>query len=343
MSATISEPKPYPHPHVNEDWLAKLREEVLEPDQPIIDAHHHLWDRKSGVYFLDELLADLDAGHNVTQTVYIQCGTAFRKDGPAELRPVGETEFVAGIAEQAKTRGRSGVCDGIVGYCDFRIGERIDAVLEAHIAAGGGRFKGIRQSAGWDKAILVQTSAPAPEGLLRDPAFHAGVGRLRKYGLSYESSLYYPQVPELTALARMFPDLPILANHCAGPVLVGHHAVDLADTFARWRANLRELASCPNVVIKLGGQAMTVRGVNFHLEPLPPSSGELASAWHPHMEACIEAFGPDRCMFESNFPVDKGMCSYVSIWNAFKRIAAGCSADEKRALFHDTAKRFYRL
>ena len=331
------EQKAYPHPHVNKAWLARLREDVLEPDLPIVDAHHHMWERASGVYLMPELRADLDAGHKVVGTVYIQCGYGFRTDGPAELRPVGETETIVRITSGA------GVCAGIVGYTDFRLGDRVDAVLEAHVAAGQGRFRGIRQSAGWDPAILTQTSAPAQPGLLADPAFRAGLARLGQFGLSYESSLYHPQLPELAALARAFPDLPILANHCGGYIAIGPHAVDPADTFARWRAGLRELAACPNVFLKLGGQAMSIRGVSFHEAVLPPSSGELANAWRPVMETCIETFGASRCMFESNFPVDKGMCSYVSVWNAFKRIAAGCSADEKADLFHGSAARFYKL
>jgi len=337
------QPAAYPHPHVNEAWLARVREDVLEPDLPIVDAHHHLWTRPSGRYLLDELRADLGAGHNVRATVFIQCGYAFRTDGPPELRPVGETETVAAVAAEATAAGLPGVCAGIVGYCDFRLGERVEAVLEAHVQAGAGRFRGIRQSAGWDPAILTQTSAPAPAGLLADPAFRAGLARLRKFGLTYESSLYHPQLPELAALARALPDQPILANHCGGLIRIGPHADDPAATFAAWRDGLRELAKCPNVVLKLGGMAMTIRGLNFQDGVLPPSSGELANAWRPIMETCIEVFGADRCMFESNFPVDKGMCSYVAVWNAFKRVAAACSDDEKASLFHGTAARFYRL
>ena len=337
------QPAAYPHPHVNEAWLARVREDVLEPDLPIVDAHHHLWTRPSGRYLLDELRADLCAGHNVRATVFIQCGYAFRTDGPPELRPVGETETVAAVAAEATAAGLPGVCAGIVGYCDFRLGERVEAVLEAHVQAGAGRFRGIRQSAGWDPAILTQTSAPAPAGLLADPAFRAGLARLGKFGLTYESSLYHPQLPELAALARALPDQPILANHCGGLIRIGPHADDPAATFAAWRDGLRELAKCPNVVLKLGGMAMTIRGLNFQDGVLPPSSGELANAWRPIMETCIEVFGADRCMFESNFPVDKGMCSYVAVWNAFKRVAAACSDDEKASLFHGTAARFYRL
>jgi predicted TIM-barrel fold metal-dependent hydrolase len=333
----------YPHPHVNEAWLARLHEAILEPELPIVDAHHHLWERATGRYLLDELRADLGSGHNVRATVFIQCGYGYRPDGPPELRPVGETETVARIAAQAEAAGVPGVCAGIVGYTDFRLGSQVDAVLEAHVQAGGGRFRGIRQSAGWDPAILTQTSAPAPAGLLADPAFRDGLARLGRFGLSYECSLYHPQLPELTDLARALPNQPMLVNHCGGPIPVGPHAADPAATFTAWRDGLRELARCPNVFLKLGGQAMTIRGLAFHTAVLPPSSGELAAAWRPHMETCIETFGVERCMFESNFPVDKGMCSYPAVWNAFKRIAAGCSADEKAALFHGSAERFYRI
>jgi L-fuconolactonase len=333
------EQKAYPHPHVHDAWLARLREDILEPELPIIDAHHHLWERPSGTYLLPQLKADVTAGHNVRGTVFIQCGYGYRDDGPPEQRPVGETETVVRIA----SGGGPGICAGIVGYTDFRLGDRVDAVLEAHVEAGKGRVRGIRQSAGWDPAILTQTSAPAQPGLLADPAFRAGLGRLGPFGLSYESSLYHPQLPELAALARALPELPILANHCGGYIAIGPHAEDLGETFSRWRAGLRELAACPNVYLKLGGQAMSIRGVAFHEQVLPPSSGELANAWRPVMETCIETFGANRCMFESNFPVDKGMCGYVSCWNAFKRIAAGCSAGEKADLFAGSAARFYRL
>ena len=343
MSNASTEARPYLHPHVNDAWLGRLREAILEPDLPIVDAHHHLWERPTGRYLLDELRADIGAGHNVRATVFIQCGYAYRSDGPQALRPVGETERVAAIAAQAVAAGVPGVCAGIIGYCDFRVVDEVDAVLQAHVAAGAGRFRGIRQSAGWDAAIVSTTSAVPPRGLLLDPAFRAGLARLGKFGLSYECSLYHPQLPELTDLARAFPDLPILANHCGGPIRIGPYAEHPAEAFDAWRTALRDLASCPNVVLKLGGQAMTIRGFTWHDAPLPPGSGELADAWRPTMETCIETFGANRCMFESNFPVDKGMCSYPVVWNAFKRLAAGCSAGEKAALFHGTATRFYKL
>ncbi|MEJ0015453.1 MAG: amidohydrolase family protein [Acetobacteraceae bacterium] len=342
MSQATGERPTFPHPHVNQAWLARLREDIIDPALPIVEAHHHLWDRPASPYLLEDLLADLGSGHNVRATVFIQCGFAYRSDGPPELRPVGETEHIAALAQRAEAAGVR-ACAGIVGHCDFRIGDAVDAVLEAHIAAGGDRFKGIRQSAGWDAAIAMPTSTVAPRGLLVDPAFRTGLRRLGRFGLSYEASFYHPQLPELIDLARAFPDQPICANHCGGPIRVGPYAAQPDAAFADWRRDLRELARCPNVVLKLGGQAMTIRGYTFHQEVLPPSSGELAAAWRPVMETCIEAFGPERCMFESNFPVDKGMCSYPVVWNAFKRLAAGYSDAEKAALFHGTASRFYRL
>ena len=215
-----------------------------------------MWERASGVYLLDQLNADLHAGHNVRGTVFIQCGYSYRTDGPEELRPVGETERVVAIARDAAP----GVCAGIVGYCDFRQIDRVDAVLEAHIAAGAGRFRGIRQSAGWDAAVVNTTTAVAPRYILADPTFRAGLARLGNHGLSYECSLYYPQLAELADVARAFPDLSILANHCAGPIMIGPYAEMRQETFVAWAAAVRDLASCPNVVVKLGGQAMPIRG-----------------------------------------------------------------------------------
>ena len=330
---------PFRHPRVDEVWLAKLREEVLEPELPVIDPHHHLWERESGVYLVPDLQRDLASGHDVRATVYVQCGYGYRTEGPEALRVVGETETVVRLTAGA----RRGVCAGIVGHADFRLGDAVEDVLAAHVEAGGGRFRGIRQSAGWDPGVQLVTATPAPKGLLLDPAFRDGLGRMAKFGLSYECSLYYPQLPEMLDLAQAFPDLPILVNHCAGFIGVGPHAEDSEGTFNRWRANLRELAECPNVALKLGGLAMPIRGFTFHEQPLPPSSGELVAAWRPIIETCIETFGAERCMFESNFPVDKAMCSYVVIWNAFKRLAAGCSVADKAALFHGSAARFYRL
>jgi L-fuconolactonase len=342
MSAT--QPLVVEHPNPNIAWLDRLREEVLDPDLPIIDPHHHLWDRPGSRYCLDELAADLNSGHNVVATVFLQCFWSYRAEGPEEMRPIGETEFVASVAAEAERRNiRQRVCAAIVGHVDFCAGERVDAVLEAHMAAAKGRFRGIRQVTARHPYLLASISTPPPLGLMRDAAFRAGFARLGKYGLSFDAWLYHTQLGELLDLARAFPAIPVVINHVGGPLGIGPFRAQRDEVFAAWRGGIRQLAACPNVHMKLGGLAMAINGFDFHRQVLPPSSGELAQAWRPWMEACIEAFDARRCMFESNFPVDKAMCSYPVLWNGFKRIAAGASADERNALFHDTAARFYRI
>jgi len=343
--STTAERTPFHHPRVRPDWLAKLHEDILDPDQPIIDPHHHLWHARPDRYLLKDLVEDIRTGHNVLATVFIQCGSAYRKDGPEELRPVGETEFVAAIAAETETGayGAFRACPGIVGHADCRLGERIDAVLDAHIRAGGGRFKGIRHSGTYDAGIAPTAPPGAPPGLYRDPEFRRGFARLANFGLTFEAWLYHPQLDDLVDLLRAHPGQTVVLNHFGGPLGVGPYEGKRDAVFQHWSASIRELARFPNLFIKLGGLAMNVNGFGYHHQPLPPGSGEMANAWRPYMHTAIEAFGPARCMFESNFPVDKGMCSYPVLWNAFKRIAAGCTAEEKADLFHRTAARFYGL
>ena len=345
MAAPPIERKPFHHPRVRPDWLAQLTETVLEPDLPIIDPHHHLWKARPDRYLLDDLVADLRTGHTVLATVFIQCGSEYLPDGPPELRPVGETEFVTAAARACESGGYGALraCAGIVGHADCRLGDRIDAVLEAHITAGDGRFKGIRHSGTYDAGIAPTAPPGAPPGLYREPGFKAGFARLARFGLTFEAWLYHPQLSDLFDLMRSFPDQKVVLNHFGGPLGVGPYEGKRADVFARWRDSMRELARFQNLHVKLGGLAMNVNGFGWHHEVLPPSSGEMALAWRPYVETAIELFGVNRCMFESNFPVDKGMCSYPVLWNAFKRLAAGCSDDEKAALFHRTAQRFYSL
>jgi len=345
MTAETNERKPFHHPRVRPDWLAMLREDILEPALPIIDPHHHLWRARPDRYLLEDLVADVKTGHNVRATVFIQCGSAYRKDGPEEMRPVGETEFVAAIAA-ATEHGEYGdfrACPGIVGHADCKLGDRIDAVLEAHIQAGGGRFKGIRHSGTYDPGIAPTAPPGAPPGVYLDPAFRSGFARLERLGLTFEAWLYHPQLGDLVDLLRAYPGQKVVLNHFGGPLGVGPYEGKRDEVLSSWRGHIRELAKSPNLHMKLGGLAMNVNGFGYHHQVLPPSSGEMANAWRPYMETAIEAFGADRCMFESNFPVDKGMCSYPVLWNAFKRIAAGASAEEKAALFHGTAARFYSL
>ncbi len=319
-------------------------EEILEPDLPIIDAHHHLWDVPGYQYYLDDLLADLKSGHRIEQTVFVQCGYAYRDAGPETLRPVGETECVAAIAAEAERRCDAGrICAAIVGYADLRLGNQVEAVLEAHVAAADGRFRGIRQILARNDAMKRHILPPPPAKLASDPTFRRGFAVLSRFGLSFDAWLYHPQLPELADLARAFPAIPIVVDHCGGPLRIGPYRERPAEVFREWRSHVQELARCPNVTMKLGGLAMSISGRDFHLAPIPPSSGELANAWRPYVEVCIEAFGATRCMFESNFPVDKGMCSYPVLWNAYKRLTAGASADERASLFRATAARFYRL
>jgi L-fuconolactonase len=348
MAAQSSDRQPYHHPRVRPDWLGRLTEAILDPDQPIIDPHHHLWKARPDPYLLADLLADMRSGHNVRSTVFIQCRSAYRKEGPEEMQPVGETEFVAATALECE-KGDFGdygglrACAGIVGHADCLLGDRIDAVLEAHIAAGGGRFKGIRHSGTYDAAIEPTAPPGAPPGLYRDTAFRAGFARLQRLGMTFEAWLYHPQLGDLVDLLYAYPEQKVVLNHFGGPLGVGPYQGQRAEVFAQWRAYMKELSTYENLHIKLGGLAMNVNGFGYHLEPLPASSGEMAAAWRPYVETVVDLFGVDRCMFESNFPVDKGMCSYPVLWNAFKRIASGCSDDEKAALFHRTAQRFYSL
>ncbi len=335
------------HLPVRQEWLDGRREEIIEPDLPIVDPHHHLVDRpETGRYLLPELLADLGSGHSVTATVYLEWLSMYRATGAAELRPVGEIEFANGVAAMAAsgTYGETQVCAGIIGYADLTLGAAVEKVLEAMIAAGGGRFRGIRfitashpDQAAWGSMIA------RPEGLLRDSRVREGFARLAPLGLSFDAWMYHTQLGELVDLARAFPETKIVLDHVGGPIGLGRYAGKRDEVFAEWSARIRELAGCPNVHVKLGGLGMRMFGCTFHTGALPPGSEDLAAAWRPYIETCIAAFGPQRAMFESNFPVDKGSCGYAALWNAFKRIAAGCSVAEKAALFAGTATEFYRL
>ena len=339
----VSELPKITHAELDPAWLSQHREEILEPGLPIVDAHHHLWDRGGG-YFLDELLTDTGSGHNVVATVFVQCGYGYRTTGPEALRPVGETEFMAGIAREAERRKlKTRACAGIVGAADLALGDKVAEVLGAHIEAGGGRFKGIRHITARHEAFDASLLPRPPARQMADPAFRKGFARLAAMNLTFDAWLYHTQIPELTDLARAFPQAPIVLDHFGAPLGVGPYQGKRDEVFTAWLAAIRELAKCPNVHVKLGGFGMAIMGFDFHKEALPPSSEKLASSWRRYVENCVELFGAARCMFESNFPVDKAMFSYPVLWNAFKRIASGASATEKSALFHDTAATFYHL
>jgi predicted TIM-barrel fold metal-dependent hydrolase len=338
---------PSPHITVRPDWLERHREEILEPDLPIVDPHHHLVDRaNTGRYLLPDLLADTGGGHNITATVYLEWLSMYRAGGPEAMRPVGEVEFANGVAAMAASGlyGKTKVCAAIVGHADLMLGAPVEAVLEAMIEAGGGRFRGIRYiTASHPDEAARGSSVNRPAGLLMNERVREGFARLHPLGLSFDAWMYFTQLPELVDLARAYPDTPIVLNHVGGPIGIGPYAGKREEVFAEWRRHIEEVARCPNVHVKLGGLGMRLFGFDVHQGEMPPSSERLAALWRPYIETCIAAFGPSRAMFESNFPVDKGSGGYAVFWNAFKRIVAGCSADEKAALFAGTASRFYRL
>ncbi len=337
---TVARPKP--------DWLAlQAAEPILLPDLPIVDPHHHLWQRADHRYLLDELLADTGSGHNVVATVFVDCMAYYRSDGPVALRPLGETEFANGVAAMAASGfyGPTRACAAIVSHADLTRGAAACEVLEAHIAAGNGRFRGIRHAGGWDASPLIHNShTRPPQGLYADPVFRQGFAQLAPLGLSFEAWQYHPQLPEVRALALASADTSIILNHVCGPLGVGPYAGQTDAVFARWKADISALAAdCPNVTVKLGGLGMQIGPFDHFALARPPGSQQIADAWRPWIETCIEAFGPGRCMFESNFPVDKISSGYAVLWNAFKRLAAGASVDETAALFSGTARRVYRL
>jgi L-fuconolactonase len=325
-------------------------EEVLEPDLPIVDPHHHLWENPvRGRYLVHDLVADLEqGGHNIVQTVFAECESMYRAAGPEPMRPLGEIEFVRGAAAMSAS-GRYGptrIAAGMIGFAELTLRDQIAEVLEAEVAAGGGILRGLRYSTPWDEhreEVGRYVSRYTPPGLLRDATFRQGVARLAEFGLSFDAWVYHPQLPDVVELARAFPEIVIVLDHVGGPLGVGPYAGRRDEVFHAWRAGIRDVAACPNVRVKLGGLGMLHPGFDFQLHEQPPSSATLATAWRPYLETCIEAFGPDRGMFESNFPVDKQSCGYRALWNAFKRITAGASGDEKAALFAGTARETYRL
>lgn len=326
------------------DFLASHTEEAIGPDLPIIDPHHHLWDAPGlQPYLVPQLHEDTGGGHQVVATVFIDCVWDYRKDGPRELRALGETERA--VAAARETREREGaVIGGIVSYADMMLGREAGRVLDAHAEAGEGLFRGIRHATAYadDPDVHRSHTRPTP-GMMREPAFHDGVRELARRHMTFDAWLYQPQIPDLVDLARDVPDCTIVLDHLGGPLAVGRRAGQREQVLEEWRPAISEIAQCPNVVVKLGGIGMKVFGVGFETNEVAPSSDDLVAAWGEPIRYAIENFGPERCMFESNFPVDRESTSYVVLWNAFKKIAAEYGESEQRAMLHDTAQRVYRV
>lgn len=340
-------------------------EAILEPDLPIIDPHHHLWDLRALLpmfpeprhrfletlvpaahYTFDQLHADVTSGHNVIATVFMECGAFYNSAYGDALKPVGEVEYVNGVAAQSASGlyGPLRACAGIVGHANLLLGSAAGAVLDAQIAASPGRFKGIRHQGAWDAdPEVLGPPFHAPEGLYRDATFRQGFAELGKRGLSFDAWVLEPQLGDVIDLARAFPDTPICLDHCGTPLGCASYAGRLDERFDVWRAAIIELGRCENVMVKLGGLAMH----NCAMPEQGPAAGvgseELARLWKPYIETCIEAFGTGRAMFESNYPVDRWGATYPVLWNAFKRISHGASTEEKASLFAGNAAQFYRV
>ena len=335
-------------PYGGNDWLALTQESTLEPEIPICDPHHHFWDFRSERlpyqrYLLHELAADVNCGHNVRSTVFIEVRAMYRPDGPAEMRPVGEVEFVQGLAAAAAT-GLYGPCraaSAIVGHADLKLGDRVEPVLEALQAASPNRFRGIRHTVTWDAHPEIENREV--EGVLATAEYRAGAQVLTRMALSLDIGVCFPQLPELAAFAKATPDLTIILNHLGGLTRVGPYGNRDNEVLPAWRRGIAAVAECPNVSLKLGGIGMPRLGFDWHSRARPIGSEELATSIAPVMSYCIEQFGSDRCMFESNFPVDKVSFSHHVLFNSFKRFSKSYSAAERAALFHDTAVRAYRI
>ena len=338
-------------PYGGPDWLALNQEPTLEPDIPLCDPHHHFWDFRSASipyqrYLLHELAEDISSGHNVRSTVFVEARAMYRAQGPEEMRPVGEVEFVQGLAAASASGlyGPGRAAAAIVGHANLNLGDAVEPVLEALRAASPNRFRGIRHSVSWDPDPEVEnTAAHQIEGQLGSDNFRAGARVLARMGLSLEGWLYFHQLPELADFARAAPDLTIVLNHLGGLMRTGPYAGRDDEVMDVWRRGIEAVAQCPNMNIKLGGMGMPRFGFDWHTREKPVGSEELAGSMAPYMTYCIEKFGPQRCMFESNFPVDKVSFSYNVMYNAFKRLSREYSPSERAAMLHDNAVRVYRI
>ena len=311
--------------------------------EEIVDAHHHLWDYDSpyGRYDLPELLADTAGVDGVTETVFIDCGSNYRTEGPEALKSVGETEWVAGRCD-ASDGGDAARIAAIVGHANLMLGAAVGQVLDAHIDAGGGRFRGIRHSgARSGTPEVVSNRGEPPADLYRRDEFVAGARQLCDRGLSFEAWQYHHQLGEVVALAREVPDLQIVVNHLGGPIGVGVWAGRWDEVHSDLRRSYVDLAACPNVWMKLGGIGMSRFGAVYRSGR--PGAEEVAEVWGDTIRAAIDALGPDRCLFESNYPVDGQTIDYAVLWQAFDLVSADYSPSERADLFAGSARRVYRL
>ncbi len=333
-------------PAGDQAWLDQVIETPVDAARPIIDPHHHLWPASGPLlYGPTDLAGDTGSGHNIVATLFMECSSAYRADGPDYLRPIGETSFVAASAEWLKTEHPQGPpIAGIIGHADLSDAQHLDEVLDAHTQAADGRFRGIRDAlARATEPEVMMIAGANPAGKFEDPAFQAGVRRLGERGLTYDSWHYHHQNQELLALAQAVPETTMILDHFGTPCGVGQYEGHRDEIFGTWKADITALAACENVVAKIGGLAMPDNGFGFHTSERPPTSDELVAAQGRYYLHTIEAFGPGRCMFESNFPVDRFSLSYTVFWNAAQKMVADFSEDEQTAMFSRTAARVYSI
>ncbi len=319
---------------------------AVEPSLSVIDSHHHLWIKKGQRYLMGEFEADVAAcGHDVVASIFAECNAEYRSSGPPEMQPVGEAEFVRIEADKsaAGPMANKRLCTAFIGAADLSIGAAVDEVLQALDEASAGRFRGIRCAVYWDPDLSLNLGLRpyAAKGVLLDKTFRQGFRKLADRGLIYDAWQYEPQLPELCNLADAFPDTTIVVNHCGGPVGVNAYATD--DRFGRWRRAISEVAQRPNTQMKLSGLAAKRIGLGLENRTTPATATELAAVWKPYVEACIEAFGAERCIWGSNYPVEASLCDYGTLIDAYKISAAACSDAEKRAIFSGNAARIYSL
>lgn len=332
--------------HTTHDWLLQVKEDIIDPERPIIDPHHHLWQRRRiPDYVLEDFWKDTGSGHNIQQSVFIECGTNYYEDGPEHLRPVGETAFIADIARQSRAAGGGKtVVAGIVAHTDLRQQQQLEETLDAHAEAAEGLFKGIRQAGAWqDDGDYLLIQPRGPKGLYNDEAFRRGVRLLGSKGLTYDTWHYHHQNKEFLALAQNVPDTTMILDHFGTPLGVGPYVGQRETIFEEWKKDIAAIARCENVYAKLGGLAMPDNGFGWNQQDVPPTSDEFVAAQKDYYLHTIDCFGPERCMFESNFPVDKFSLSYHVLWNGLKKMVAGFSEQEKSAMFYHTAAKVYRL
>lgn len=325
-----------------EQWLGLHTEEPLLPELPLVDAHHHLWDRSGHAYLPEQFRQDTQ-GHKVEASIYVECLSAYRDHGPEHLRCVGETEYLMGVLSQTPANTAPDIAAGIVGRADLALAEAVETVLDAHVEAAGTRFKGIRYVTAWDADPAIHGAYPTHAGMLTEPAAQAGARRLGARGMTLDLWCYFHQLDDVATLVRACPQVAIVLNHFGGPIGTGPYTGRRDEVFQRWRQGMQALGVYPNVHVKLGGLNMAVAGFGWRQRAVPPSSNDLAQAWQPYVDACLEVFSASRCMFESNFPVDRTGCSYGVLWNAFKRLAQALSEAERETLCAGTARRVYRL